>query len=257
MHGNLADRRKCGHKRVSIVTFACGSLQVENRGKHFTDVQPMCNYTSRRAGKAKRKRRKKKNPPSQNSSGRLEQDFHSEASALISTLAVRSASSTSGHQQMYVDHSTIQYHGRMALSRQNGSTQKPQLMHMNRPEGFAPPPSMSMTVPMAHSSRPTLGFPLGTALLLLVIFSLSGIFSCCYHWDRLRLLWSRHPAMLQEGQLTVITIGSVPSKAASQHKNEKAAKECGLPVIMPGDNIAKFFARPCPHERCFTCSREG
>jgi hypothetical protein len=46
----------------------------------------MCNYTSRRAGKAKRKRRKKKKPPSQNSSGRLEQDFHSEASALISTL---------------------------------------------------------------------------------------------------------------------------------------------------------------------------
>ncbi|XP_047072090.1 uncharacterized protein At5g65660 [Lolium rigidum] len=203
MHENLADRRKCGHKRVSIVTFACGSLQVENRQ------------------------------------------------------AVRSASSTSGHQQMYVDHSTIQYHGRMALSRQNGSTQKPQLMHMNRPEGFAPPPSMSMTVPMAHSSRPTLGFPLGTALLLLVIFSLSGIFSCCYHWDRLRLLWSRHPAMLQEGQLTVITIGSAPSKAASQHKNEKAAKECGLPVIMPGDNIAKFFARPCPHERCLPAAEKA
>lgn len=130
-------------------------------------------------------------------------------------------------------------------------------MHMNRPEGFAPPPSMSMTVPMAHSSRPTLGFPLGTALLLLVIFSLSGIFSCCYHWDRLRLLWSRHPAMLQEGQLTVITIGSAPSKAASQHKNEKAAKECGLPVIMPGDNIAKFFARPCPHETCLPAAEKA
>lgn len=59
MHGNLADRRKCGHKRVSILTFAGGSLQVENRQ------------------------------------------------------AVRSASTTSGHQQMHVDHSTIQYHGRM------------------------------------------------------------------------------------------------------------------------------------------------
>lgn len=60
MHENLADRRKCSHKRVSIVTFAGGSLQVENRQ------------------------------------------------------AVRSASSTTGHQQMHVDHSTIQYHGRMA-----------------------------------------------------------------------------------------------------------------------------------------------
>ncbi|AES80352.1 hypothetical protein MtrunA17_Chr7g0249111 [Medicago truncatula] len=24
----------------------------------------------------------------------------------------------------------------------------------------------------------------GTALLLLIIFSLSGIFSCCYHWEK-------------------------------------------------------------------------
>ena len=87
---------------------------------------------------------------------------------------------------------------------------------MSRPEGFTPPPSM--VIPMPHSSRPTLGFPLGTALLLLVIFSLSGIFSCCYHWDRLRLLWSRHPDMLQEGQLTVISIGSASSKATSEHK---------------------------------------
>lgn len=31
MHENLADRRKCDHKRVSVVTFAGGNLQVENR----------------------------------------------------------------------------------------------------------------------------------------------------------------------------------------------------------------------------------
>lgn len=45
--------------------------------------------------------------------------------------------------------------------------------------------------PVPHhsdGSRPSLGFPLGTALLLLVIFSLSGIFSCCYHWDKFRSL---------------------------------------------------------------------
>ncbi|CAM0878305.1 unnamed protein product [Alopecurus aequalis] len=126
---------------------------------------------------------------------------------------------------------------------------------MNRPEGFTPPPSM--TIPVMHSSRPTLGFPLGTALLLLVIFSLSGIFSCCYHWDRLRLLWSRHPAMLEEGQITVISIGSAPSKATSEQKSEKAGKECGLPVIMPGDNIARFFARPCPHEICPPAAEKG
>ncbi|VAI40471.1 unnamed protein product [Triticum turgidum subsp. durum] len=123
-------------------------------------------------------------------------------------------------------------------------------MPMNMPQGLTPA-SASMAIPTAHSSRPTLGFPLGTALLLLVIFSLSGIFSCCYHWDRLRsLLWSRHPGMLQEGPHTIISIGSAPSKAASEHKSKKAGKECGLPVIMPGDDIPKFYARPCPHEAC-------
>ena len=157
-------------------------------------------------------------------------------------------------------------------------------MQMNRLQDLTPAPSM--TVPIEHSARPTLGFPLGTALLLLVIFSLSGMFSCCYHWDKLRsLLRSRHPAMFQEGEHTVISIGSSPSKTASDHKVaapsaqyliltssripgifisckllitryvcclqlEKMGKECGLPVIMPGDKVPKFFARPWPHELC-------
>lgn len=42
--------------------------------------------------------------------------------------------------------------------------------------------------PHSDASRPSLGFPLGTAVLLIVIFSLSGIFSCCYHWEKLRSL---------------------------------------------------------------------
>lgn len=88
---------------------------------------------------------------------------------------------------------------------------------MNRLQDLTPAPSM--TVPIEHSSRPTLGFPLGTVLLLLVIFSLSGMFSCCYHWDKLRsLLRSRNPAMFQEGEHTVISIGSTLSKEASDHK---------------------------------------
>ncbi|KAG5535431.1 hypothetical protein RHGRI_023256 [Rhododendron griersonianum] len=37
-------------------------------------------------------------------------------------------------------------------------------------------------------SRPSLGFPLGTALLLIVVFTLSGVFSCCYHCERIRTL---------------------------------------------------------------------
>lgn len=52
---------------------------------------------------------------------------------------------------------------------------------MEAPPYYAPPQHHG-------SSRPTIGFPLGTALLLIVVFSLSGIFSCCYHWDKLRHL---------------------------------------------------------------------
>ena len=90
-----------------------------------------------------------------------------------------------------------------------------QVMQMTRLEDLTPAPSM--TLPIEHSSRPTLGFPLGTALLLLVIFALSGMFSCCYHWDKLRSLWSRHPALFEESEHTAISIASSPSKT-SDHK---------------------------------------
>ena len=91
-----------------------------------------------------------------------------------------------------------------------------QVMQMTRLEDLTPAPSM--TLPIEHSSRPTLGFPLGTALLLLVIFALSGMFSCCYHWDKLRSLWSRHPALFEESEHTAISIASSPSKTTSDHK---------------------------------------
>lgn len=43
----------------------------------------------------------------------------------------------------------------------------------------------------ASSSRPTLSFPLGTVLLLIVVFCLSGALSCFYHWEKLRPLRRR------------------------------------------------------------------
>ncbi|CAJ1931194.1 unnamed protein product [Sphenostylis stenocarpa] len=86
------------------------------------------------------------------------------------------------------------------------------------------------------TSRPSLGFPLGTALLLIIIFSLSGIFSCCYHWDKLRSfrqsLSHPHPAPSHTQ--------SQPSREVKQNKGES------LPVLMPGDEVPKFIAMPCP-----------
>ncbi|ESW30311.1 hypothetical protein PHAVU_002G142600 [Phaseolus vulgaris] len=96
-------------------------------------------------------------------------------------------------------------------------------------EGQDPSPSHIDT------SRPSLGFPLGTALLLIIIFSLSGIFSCCYHWDKLRSFRQSlsHPL-------------PAPSLTQSQPSMVKQNKGQSLPVLMPGDDLPKFIATPCP-----------
>ncbi|XP_054775918.1 uncharacterized protein At5g65660-like [Prosopis cineraria] len=87
------------------------------------------------------------------------------------------------------------------------------------------------------ASRPSLGFPLGTALLLIIIFSLSGIFSCCYHWDKLRSLRQSlshsdpHPS---------------PAKPNLLSPDWRRNRGDSLPVLMPGDEVPKFIAMPCP-----------
>ncbi|XP_051117630.1 uncharacterized protein At5g65660-like [Andrographis paniculata] len=81
---------------------------------------------------------------------------------------------------------------------------------------------------MAAGSRPMLGFHLGIALLLVSIFTLTGIFSCCYHWDRIRR--------------------SLSQRAAEDHAKLTDRKEETLPVIMPGDDVPKFIALTCPLE---------
>ncbi|XP_039115648.1 uncharacterized protein At5g65660-like [Dioscorea cayenensis subsp. rotundata] len=106
----------------------------------------------------------------------------------------------------------------------------------------------------SSSSRPTLGFPLGTALLLIVIFCLSGIFSCCYHWDKLRSLRaraSRHSTDLedphthdQEHIMPTLSSPTLPVKLALVHQSHEQEKKQSLPVIMPGDQIPKFMAWP-------------
>ncbi|KAI7739150.1 hypothetical protein M8C21_023370 [Ambrosia artemisiifolia] len=95
--------------------------------------------------------------------------------------------------------------------------------------------------PMHHSSRPTLGFPLGTALLLIVIFSLSGIFSCCYHWDKLRHLRGSLSEEEDEEDHSI-------SKPKPNYSEKLEKENESLPVVMPGDRIARFIALPCPCE---------
>ncbi|KAE8704830.1 transcription factor bHLH25-like [Hibiscus syriacus] len=92
------------------------------------------------------------------------------------------------------------------------------------------------------ASRPSLGFPLGTALLLIIIFSLSGIFSCCYHWDKLRSLRRD----FADGTHPDADIEASPSKPDPDFMDMKKNQSQSLPVLMPGDDIPKFIALPCP-----------
>ncbi|GMH14693.1 hypothetical protein Nepgr_016534 [Nepenthes gracilis] len=100
--------------------------------------------------------------------------------------------------------------------------------------------------PVSHAdaSRPSLGFPLGTALLLLVIFTLSGIFSCCYHWDKLSSL-RRSFSDPEAAAADLQGDGQVKPPCHSIIMQEKCES---VTVVMPGDNIAKFIAQPCPRQ---------
>lgn len=94
----------------------------------------------------------------------------------------------------------------------------------------------------SDASRPSLGFPLGTGVLLIVIFSLSGIFSCCYHWDKLRSL--RHSFSHDIEAALHPTHISKPYPLPEGEKQKQRVESVG--VIMPGDEVAKFIALPCP-----------
>ncbi|KAK6923221.1 hypothetical protein RJ641_011525 [Dillenia turbinata] len=92
------------------------------------------------------------------------------------------------------------------------------------------------------ASRPYIGFPLGTALLLIIIFSLSGLFSCCYHWDKLRSLRRSY------SDDTDPDSDDHPVKAKPLNMNSKQKETQSVPVLMPGDDIPMFIAMPCPTE---------
>ncbi|EPS73743.1 hypothetical protein M569_01015, partial [Genlisea aurea] len=81
-------------------------------------------------------------------------------------------------------------------------------------------------------SRPSIGFPIGTAILLLLIFTLSGIISFCYHWNKLRnILSPTNPNS---------HVGNSPPP---HHLNANGKLTV---IVMPGDDFPKFVALPCP-----------
>ncbi|KAL8211107.1 hypothetical protein R6Q57_005544 [Mikania cordata] len=102
--------------------------------------------------------------------------------------------------------------------------------------------------PQQHtgSSGLTIGFPLGTGLLLLVVIIVSGIMSCCYHWDKLRHLRGQ----ISDHDHDHHHHDSVhsPSKLKHTYSDNTRDGDRSLPVIMAGDQFPRFIAMPCPCE---------
>ncbi|RYR65282.1 hypothetical protein Ahy_A03g011225 isoform A [Arachis hypogaea] len=75
--------------------------------------------------------------------------------------------------------------------------------------------------PQVDASRPSLDFPVGTALLLVIIFTLNDVFSCCYHWD------NKFRSFRQ------FQFPSSPTKSNLNIESKKQNREESLPVLMP------------------------
>ncbi|KAJ9166428.1 hypothetical protein P3X46_021186 [Hevea brasiliensis] len=97
-----------------------------------------------------------------------------------------------------------------------------------------------------ESSRPSLGFPSGLALLLVILFLMSGFFTCCLHWDKIRSLFRITSS--EENSHAQQDIEHLPQKPTPAPQESKENKAEPLPVLMPGDQVPRFIAMACPCE---------
>ncbi|XP_059287169.1 uncharacterized protein At5g65660-like isoform X1 [Lycium ferocissimum] len=97
---------------------------------------------------------------------------------------------------------------------------------------------------MSSSSRPNLSFPLGLALLVLVLVCMIGIFSCCYHWDKLRSFLCYSTSAHDDQSSSDGSNVSASSKSI-QGKEQKNGESLTI-ILMPGDDVPKFVALPTP-----------
>nr|XP_004501061.1 uncharacterized protein At5g65660-like [Cicer arietinum] len=92
-----------------------------------------------------------------------------------------------------------------------------------------------------------IGFPLGLALLVTLLFFICSFFCCCLHWNKLQ-------SLLQSFGIIVINPQNhiQANFASSNHKPGfpvlmMKQNHCqSLPVLMPGDTVPKFIALACP-----------
>ncbi|KAJ4701519.1 Hydroxyproline-rich glycoprotein family protein [Melia azedarach] len=106
---------------------------------------------------------------------------------------------------------------------------------------------------IASADRPSIGFPLGLALLFVLLFCMSAFLACCLHWDKIRsfiLPFSDHDEY-DDGPADDIQINiddNLPQKSSPLHMISKQNQGESLLVSMPGDQLPKFVAMACPRK---------
>ncbi|XVE60651.1 hypothetical protein DITRI_Ditri05aG0145300 [Diplodiscus trichospermus] len=105
----------------------------------------------------------------------------------------------------------------------------------------------------SSSSRPSIGFPLGLALLLILLFCISGVLICYLNWHKLRALFLQSSGHHQDDDGDIqsdVDHSRVDVQAESPIKKRSQQKIVGqsLPVLMPGDEVPRFIAMACPCE---------
>ncbi|KAH9300829.1 hypothetical protein KI387_012412 [Taxus chinensis] len=93
-----------------------------------------------------------------------------------------------------------------------------------------------------------LGFPLGTVVLLFVVLGISALFSCCYHWEKIKFLYSSHTrSILADTSIQIVRPNMCDAEFSSPPTNLGVEQEGGmLAVKMPGDQAPNFIAMPSP-----------
>ncbi|KAK9215867.1 hypothetical protein WN944_007873 [Citrus x changshan-huyou] len=88
----------------------------------------------------------------------------------------------------------------------------------------------------SSSNRPSIGFPLGLALLLMMLFCMSGVLTCCLNWHKVRSLLIH--ADNDNIQTNIHHLHTFQAPEQNQIQS--------LLVSMPGDQVPKFVAMACP-----------
>ncbi|KAL4604409.1 hypothetical protein ACB092_10G191500 [Castanea dentata] len=94
------------------------------------------------------------------------------------------------------------------------------------------------------STRPLISFPVGLALLLILLLCMSAFFYCCFQWEKLRSLFIS--SMDDNISDIEADVPNSPRKPLPPHKITKRDESQSFSVLMPGDQVPKFIAMACP-----------